>query len=211
MEDDPVVQVEGEAKAWGLSDLEYRFCTEYHANKISLTDAFERVYDLSTKIPRKKITARATRCFNKRKVQKFLEYLKNRQLMVVTRNELKRKLPDAETYDESRIKTEEACIAFSNPKELFDEDGNAIPICDLPDHVARAIREFEGLIIEGEGGRRICLIKKIRFWDKGDALRRLELMSGMLKEGGVNVSVTLTSLLQQIDGQSKGKLPSEVG
>jgi hypothetical protein len=208
--DDIVLQTESEA--WGLTDLEYRFAIEYDSGTRPMLSAFEAAFgDERQKISRSAMMMRASRAFHNKKVQAFLKHLDGRKMVLVERSQLKQKPPDSEDISNDRILSEEACIAFSNIKDLYAEDGSFIPITDLPDHVARAIREFEGVIIEGEDGKRLCLIKKLRFYDKGDSLQRLERISGMLKDTDVNVNVTLKALLVQIDGQSKGKLPAEVG
>lgn len=202
-----------ESQAWGLTDLEYRFAMEYDSGTRPMLAAFEAAFGTTGKqqVSRASMQMRASRTFHKPRVQAFLKHLESRKLVVVEASQLRRAHPDSEEISNERIKAEESCIAFSNIKDLYNEDGSFIPIPDLPDHVSRAIREFEGVIIDGEDGKRVCFIKKIRFYDKGDSLQRLERIQGMLKDVDVNVNVTLKALLVQIDGQSKGKLPAEVG
>lgn len=204
---------QSEPEAWGLNDLEYRFALEYDSGTRPMLAAFEAAWgtDRPKNVSRAAAQMRASRIFHNEKFQAFLKSLESRKMVLIEASKLRKPPPDSEKITNDRIKAEEACIAFSNPQDLFDESGNLIPIPDLPEHVARAIREFEGIIIDGENGKKICLVKKIRFWDKGDALQRLERIQGMLKDGDINVNLTLKALLMKIDGQSKGRLPAEVG
>jgi hypothetical protein len=200
-----------EAEAWGLKPLEYRFALNYDAGVRPMVEAFEQA-DPQHHSTRHALGLRASRVFNKEKFQLFLKHLGYRRLAMVEKAAAEVIIPDVEVITNDRIKMEESCLAFSNIKDLYAEDGTFIPIPDLPDRVARAIREFEGVIIEGDDGKRICLIKKLRFYDKGDALSRLERISGMLSDkSDINVNINLKALLLQIDGQSKGRLPNEVG
>lgn len=71
-----------------------------------------------------------------------------------------------------RIRYEAACIAFFNPKDLLDENGNVRAFKDLPDDVARAVASLDvdeirvGLLKVGEA-------KKVRLWSKTEALKLL--------------------------------------
>ena len=69
---------------------------------------------------------------------------------------------------ESRILQEEACIAYSNPKDIFDRNDRIKRIKDIPDEVARAISSFD--ITEKPNGE---VNTKVKFWDKGKSLNRL--------------------------------------
>jgi hypothetical protein len=200
-----------EHEAWGLSELAYRFAVEYSNGAKNMVDAFADAYGSGRPISKGAMQMRASRIFHSENFQAFLKHLSDRKLILTEKAKVGRGVPDTDAITDVRIKAEEACLAFSSIKDLYDEHGNFIPIPDLPEHVARAISEFEGVIIEGEDGKRICLVKKLKFYNKGEALKRLEMISGMLKDGDINVNLTLKALLLQIDGQSKGKLPADVG
>jgi len=109
--------------------------------------------------------------------------------------------------DLDRILSEEACIAFLNPKDLYDENNNLKAIRDLPDEVARAISEIRETSVAGGITRRT-----LKFHAKGAALDRLETIMGFKKEPiGDTIINNLTQILVSIDGQNRGKLPHEVG
>lgn len=177
-----------------------------------MLQALERAWGTKRAIGKKSMQVRASRIFAMDQVQKFLAFLKDRNLIVVERQQLRQVPPPlAEDVTNKRLVEEEACLAFSNLQDLYDEDGRLIPITDLPAHIARAIKEFEGVILEGKDGEKIQYIKKIKLHDKGDALQRLERVQGMYTNPEISVNLNLKALLLQIDGSCKGKLPSEVG
>ena len=108
--------------------------------------------------------------------------------------------------DLDRILSEEACIAFLNPKDLYDNNGNIKPIQDLPDDVARAISEIRESSVAGVTKR------TLKFHSKGAALDRLETIMGFKKDPvGDTIINNLTQILVSIDGQNRGRLPHEVG
>lgn len=83
--------------------------------------------------------------------------------------------------EQERVLQEEAAIAFSDLKNLFDESGNTIPPRQLPDSVSRALSSIEVIETYDKDGN---LSKKYRYrlWDKGRALDRIEKHIGMLGE-----------------------------
>lgn len=76
----------------------------------------------------------------------------------------------------SRVLAEESCIAFLDPRLLFDENGAVLPPREWPEAVARAVSSFE--VIEQVGGRKT----KVKLYNKGASLERLERHLGMYKE-----------------------------
>jgi hypothetical protein len=62
-------------------------------------------------------------------------------------------------------------IAHFDPGELYDEDGNLIPLHKLPERVRLAVQSFE----VGESGT------KVRFWDKNKALETMGRHLGLLE------------------------------
>lgn len=78
---------------------------------------------------------------------------------------------------------EMACIAHFDPGELYDPDGNLIPIHQLPEHVRRAIgsvdteRRREG---RGEEAETVTTTK-IKIWDKNAALANVGKHLGMFE------------------------------
>jgi phage terminase small subunit len=67
---------------------------------------------------------------------------------------------------------EMACIGHFDPGELYDADGNLIPIHKLPEHVRRAISSVEiESRREGRGEDAVTVqTSKIKLWDKNTAL-----------------------------------------
>lgn len=75
-----------------------------------------------------------------------------------------------------RILKEESNIAYSDPGELFDENGDLIlPIKKLPERVRKAIKGFE--VIENRYLKTTRY--KVTLWDKGASLGRLESIIGI--------------------------------
>lgn len=75
-----------------------------------------------------------------------------------------------------RILAEESYIAFSDFGDLFDETGMSITNPkDMPQHVRRAIKAVEEITVG------VQTRYKVTFWDKSDALRRLQNITGMVQ------------------------------
>lgn len=76
-----------------------------------------------------------------------------------------------------QILNEEKAIAFSDIAQYWDEDGYLIgKPADLPEHIRKAISAVQ--IIEEQGGA----VKryKVKLWNKGDSLGRLQKIQGMI-------------------------------
>lgn len=83
-----------------------------------------------------------------------------------------------------RITMEAAAIAFSDPRELIDEHGALRPLHTLPDHAAAAVGdlEFENVTVagrEGEASTVVSRLKKLKRWNKVEALKFLGQVRGM--------------------------------
>lgn len=75
---------------------------------------------------------------------------------------------------EERILGELAKIAFFDPRKLYDEAGNLLPIKDWPDEVAGAVASVEFQVERHESGDEVVTgTKKVRMWDKKGALELL--------------------------------------
>ena len=72
---------------------------------------------------------------------------------------------------------EELCrIAFSDPRELYDEWGRLRPIHELEDHVAATVSEVKEEIISRKGDsddEKEVRTKRVKLWDKMKALEML--------------------------------------
>lgn len=80
---------------------------------------------------------------------------------------------------------EMARLAFHDPGQLFDDDGNLIPIKDLPEDARRAISSLDVDELwdgRGEDRRQVGSTKKVRLWDKVSALEKLARIAGMFEK-----------------------------
>lgn len=74
----------------------------------------------------------------------------------------------------ARVLEELRRIAFSDPRALFDAQGNLKPIQDLTAEQAAAIGSFEVLIKNAKGNDgAMDLVHKFKLWDKPKALEML--------------------------------------
>jgi hypothetical protein len=96
-------------------------------------------------------------------------------------------------YNAQRIIEEELALGFSDITEYLDERGDALcpvnKLKDLPTHVKRAIRSVE-VVVDSQGNRNY----KLKLWDKGQSLARLEKIRGMHKE-----NINLTGAVAQVN------------
>lgn len=81
-----------------------------------------------------------------------------------------------------RVLQELMCIAFFDPGEMYDEDGNLLPVTKMPEHVRRALAGVEVKIDEYDDGDRITTTAKIRHCDKEACLKLLMQHLGILQE-----------------------------
>jgi phage terminase small subunit len=76
-----------------------------------------------------------------------------------------------------RLLEEEKCISFSNVQEYFDHNIMKKP-SEWPENIARAVQSYE--VTDTLAGPKV----KIKLWDKGASLDRLEKYMGMFKDKG---------------------------
>ena len=81
----------------------------------------------------------------------------------------------------ARILEEYAKIAFLDPRQFFDEDGNLIPVHDLDKDVSAALGGMDVVRKFYTSGTK-DVIKKIKFLDKKGALDSLARIMGMFKD-----------------------------
>jgi phage terminase small subunit len=86
-----------------------------------------------------------------------------------------------------RVLREAACIAFLDPRDFYDEDGNLRAINEMPESAARAVAGFEveEAFERDERGKMApsgALLRKIRFAPKTPALDLLARHLGMLQQ-----------------------------
>lgn len=79
-----------------------------------------------------------------------------------------------------RVLKELQAIAFFNPKEMLDANGDIMELKDMPEHVARAIQSHKGKVITTKEGS--IAYFDIKFQDKLKALELIMRHMGMLDE-----------------------------
>lgn len=110
-----------------------------------------------------------------------------------------------------RVLKEYAKIAFLDPQQLFDDDGNLLPIQEIPKEVAAAIGGLDVSQRQRQGGEEELweTIKKIKLIDKKGALDSLARYLGLFeKDNKQKGGDALANLLGKIAGQGP---PSPMG
>jgi phage terminase small subunit len=118
-------------------------------------------------------------------------------------------LIDAASCNAKRAFDEESVIAYFDPRRLFNDDGSTKKPSEWPDDVARAIAgiDVDEVVLEDGTAKRKY---KIRFWNKGDSLNRIQKCLGMQREPQEpERQLSLKALLSEIDGATRGRLPSD--
>lgn len=96
-----------------------------------------------------------------------------------------------------RIIRERARLAFADIGECFDENGNLLPIHEIPEDTRRALSgiEIEDLYA-GAGNDRVQIgyTKKVKTWDKNRALEALEKQFGLYDADRANQSGLVINL-----------------
>lgn len=91
-------------------------------------------------------------------------------------------LNDRGEWAAERILHEFRQLAYSDIREAFNADGSLKSIDEIPESVARAIQSIDiDELYEGVGAERqqVGLTKKVKFWNKSDALLQLGKQLGM--------------------------------
>jgi len=86
---------------------------------------------------------------------------------------------------QERVLEEYAKLAFLDPRKFFDDDGNLIPVQDLPEEAAAALTGMDiKEIYETEDDKKVNVgrILKIKYADKKGALDSLAKHLGLLKD-----------------------------
>jgi terminase small subunit-like protein len=89
----------------------------------------------------------------------------------------------ADAIDPDRVLREAARLAYSDIRELFDEQGNLLPIKKWPDDIAKAVASIEFVkknVTAGDG--KVDDVIKLRLWDKPRKLENLMKHHGQLTE-----------------------------
>jgi phage terminase small subunit len=91
-----------------------------------------------------------------------------------------------------RILDELARVGFFDPRQLFDENDQLLPVTQLPEHVARVIKKvrLSQRIGRDEDGEVIRVkVTEIELWSKLDALKQLAQHLGLLKGDTTNLNI----------------------
>lgn len=88
---------------------------------------------------------------------------------------------------------EMACLGHIDPAELYDPEGNLIPIHLLPEHVRRSIASIEA-ITDKDGN----VTKKIKLWDKNTALTSIGKHLGAFEKDNHQKSESVKVLIQLV-------------
>lgn len=141
-----------------LTEKQKLFCNEYLVD-FNATRAYSAVYDTTNLACR----VEGSKNLSKPNIQAYL-------------NEKRDKLLNKLEITQEKTLKEIANLAFSNLKDAFDEKGNLLDPKDWPDSITACIssievvEEFEG---KGADRERIGWTKKVRLWNKTEALKML--------------------------------------
>ena len=192
---------------YGLTKNQFKFCTLMIADETkNATRAYQAAFPNC-----KTEGAAAAGASRLMKVDSVIKYLDDHY------EKSHKKAAEKLEITVDRILEEEACIAFLDPGDFFDEDGHLRQVQDMPENARRALASLKinkkDLVGGGEDKDLTWLdvVHELRYLDKGKALDRLEKIFGMQREsvvGGINV--TINQILADIDGKDRGKLPMEM-
>lgn len=118
------------------------------------------------------------------------------------------------TYE--RVARECARLAFSDVRRLFKDDGTLKPLSELSEDDASAISSLEvDELFEGSGKDRVQVgvTRKVKLWNKADALKDLMDLLGMRKSAkqfDAPVGPGMTIIIQQAQGVTAGPQAQQV-
>jgi phage terminase small subunit len=121
------------------------------------------------------------------------------------RFELSEKMREETNVSVERIVLELMRLGFSDPRTALDENDNLKSIQSLSDDTAAAISSIEiEELYEGKGKDRVNIgqLKKIKFWNKNDAIQTLAKYKGMLID---RVKIDQPILIPDIQNLPKDK------
>lgn len=161
---------------WEMTDQQKLFCMEYINRKFNASEAA-----LAAGYSQKNAGVSGCALLKIPKIQEFISALQKDIAFCI----------GVSAID---IAKEYAKVGFSDIRKIFDEDGNLINVKDIPDDPAANIASIE--IFEeyqGKGADRqfIGNTKKVKFYDKVNALDKLAKMIGA--DGVTKVAQTTTT------------------
>ena len=118
-----------------------------------------------------------------------------------------------EARDSLERQLQELChIGLADPRRMYDDNGNILPIKDWPDDIARAISSIETNEIwagSGEDRQAIGLTRKVRFHAKIAAIDQVSKIKGYHRPQQVEHKHSgLGSILAEINGAETGPGPA---
>lgn len=96
-----------------------------------------------------------------------------------------------------------ARIGLVDPRNLFDSDGNPLPITALDDATAAAIQGID-VVTTGNADTGVGVITKIRFCDKNSALDKILKHLGLYERDNKQRIDPVAEVLRAVDGKTKG-------
>jgi phage terminase small subunit len=183
-----------------LSVPHKRFADEWLANGHNGTRAYMKFWKRSSP---KAAAISAHRLLNRADVKSYIDLCNQ-----YTTDELL----DHMSVTKERILSEESKLAFIDIRKMFDINGNFLPPQFWPEEIARAAAGVDIDQRWDTDAQRWRYKYKIRLNDKGRALQRLETVLGMNKAPEMSDKDTelIKGFFNQIDGDTRGKLPVEL-
>jgi phage terminase small subunit len=177
---------QGHSPGWlnGLSAREERFCVEYIKNDYNGTEAWIASGDGRTS----RSTAGVTAC----------ELLARPKIRGRIR-ELHKAALAKQQLTVNRVLQEISRIAFSDLRKFYDEKGNLRQLSDLDSNEAAAIaslEEYEEHISHGTECTAVGRTKKIKLWNKNQALEKLGEHLGLFESGGGKVPTLIVNIVR---------------
>lgn len=123
------------------------------------SEAYRRVY---------KVDAMKPESVN-RSAFKLIEHVKIASRIAA----LRKQLEERTLVTEARVIEEVARLGLVDPARLMGENGELLPIKDIPPEVRAAIASIEVSEEKNDKGVVIGYVKKIKLWDKNSALEKL--------------------------------------
>ena len=106
-----------------------------------------------------------------------------------------------------RVINELAKIAFIDVKDIFDENGNLIPVSELDNGVSAAISSIEVLKQKTEDGEDPEWIHKIKLWDKKSALETLAKHLHLVTDKKeIDINLTANIIVEEVDLEERANL-----
>jgi len=145
------------AKHNGLTPKQEKFAVEYVKNGGNASAAYKAAYPASRKWKENAVNVAGSKMLARRKVSVRIEALRK---AAEKRNEI--------SID--RVLKEITAIAFVDPSEIWDDEGNMKPISEIPESARRAIVGLEKKVVTGQSSEETL---KAKLADKNAALEKL--------------------------------------